>query len=185
MTLSTGTVLRAPWRILACVRAAGDGISASTLSVEISSSGSSRPTVSPTFFIQREIVPSAIDSPICGITTSTAMVFPHSGCSSIPAHRARGSYDNAVFHPGLNREFQHNECRMLNAEPKNEERGDIARFPFCVLPCCIQHSAFVVFGCISSATAPSPRRPASPCWGGGSLRAEARKARVYRARRPA
>ena len=44
--------------------AAGDGISASTLSVEISNNGSSRSTVSPTFLIQRPIVPSAIDSPI-------------------------------------------------------------------------------------------------------------------------
>ena len=50
------------------IPAAGDGISASTLSVEISNSGSSRPTTSPTFLIQRTIVPSAIDSPIWGIT---------------------------------------------------------------------------------------------------------------------
>ena len=54
--------------------AAGDGISASILSVEISNSGSSRSTLSPTFLIQRTIVPSAIDSPICGITTSVAML---------------------------------------------------------------------------------------------------------------
>ena len=53
--------------------AAGDGISASTLSVEISNNGSSRSTVSPTFFIQRTIVPSAMDSPIWGIVTSVAM----------------------------------------------------------------------------------------------------------------
>jgi hypothetical protein len=51
----------------------GEGISASTLSVEISNRGSSRWTVSPTCFIHRVIVPSAIDSPICGITTSTRM----------------------------------------------------------------------------------------------------------------
>jgi len=44
--------------------AAGDGISASTLSVEISNSGSSRSTSSPIFLIQRTMVPSAIDSPI-------------------------------------------------------------------------------------------------------------------------
>src|SRR5688500_6369400 len=49
--------------------AAGDGISASTLSVEISNNGSSRSTVSPTFLIQRTTVPSATDSPIWGITT--------------------------------------------------------------------------------------------------------------------
>jgi hypothetical protein len=49
--------------------APGEGISASTLSVEISNSGSSRSTASPTFLIHRTIVPSAIDSPIWGITT--------------------------------------------------------------------------------------------------------------------
>jgi hypothetical protein len=65
----TGTV--SPSFTLISVRtpAPGDGISASTLSVEISNSGSSRSTVSPTFLIQRTMVPSAIDSPIWGITT--------------------------------------------------------------------------------------------------------------------
>ena len=60
-------------RISDSTPAAGDGISASTLSVEISKSGSSRSTLSPTFLIQRTMVPSAIDSPICGITTSVAI----------------------------------------------------------------------------------------------------------------
>jgi hypothetical protein len=50
--------------------ALGAGISASTLSVEISKIGSSRLMESPTFFIQRESVPSAIDSPIWGMITS-------------------------------------------------------------------------------------------------------------------
>ena len=54
-------------RISASTPAAGDGISASTLSVEISKIGSSRLTSSPTFFSHRESVPSAIDSPICGM----------------------------------------------------------------------------------------------------------------------
>ena len=53
--------------------AAGDGISASTLSVVISKSGSSRSTWSPTFLIQRTIVPSAIDSPIWGMTMGVGM----------------------------------------------------------------------------------------------------------------
>ena len=56
-------------RDLERVPAAGEGISASTLSVEISKSGSSRSTVSPIFLIHRTMVPSAIDSPIWGITT--------------------------------------------------------------------------------------------------------------------
>src|SRR6476646_6235387 len=72
-TLFTGTVSPSLTRISETTPAAGDGISASTLSVEISNSGSSRSTLSPTFLIQRTIVPSAIDSPICGITTSVAI----------------------------------------------------------------------------------------------------------------
>jgi hypothetical protein len=39
--------------------------------------GSSRFTSSPTFFSQRESVPSAIDSPIWGITTSTRATASH------------------------------------------------------------------------------------------------------------
>ena len=54
--------------------AAGDGISASTLSVEISNSGSSRSTWSPILRIQRTTVPSVTDSPIWGMTTLTGMV---------------------------------------------------------------------------------------------------------------
>ena len=49
---------------------AGEGISASTLSVEISKRGSSRCTVSPGFFNHLVMVPSKIDSPICGMMTS-------------------------------------------------------------------------------------------------------------------
>jgi hypothetical protein len=52
------------------VPAAGDGISVSTLSVEISNSGSSRSTRSPGFFNHFVKVPSTILSPIWGITTS-------------------------------------------------------------------------------------------------------------------
>jgi hypothetical protein len=69
-TLFTSTVSPSLARISVITPAAGEGISASTLSVEISKSGSSRSIVSPTFLIQRTIVPSATDSPICGITTS-------------------------------------------------------------------------------------------------------------------
>src|SRR5674476_1126205 len=49
----------------------GAGISASTLSVLISNIGSSRFTASPTFFNHFDSVPSAIDSPIWGMMTST------------------------------------------------------------------------------------------------------------------
>ena len=83
-TLFTGTVSPSLTRISDTTPAAGDGISASTLSVEISNSGSSRSTFSPTFLIQRTIVPSAIDSPICGITTSVAIF--NSQLSSLNSH---------------------------------------------------------------------------------------------------
>ncbi len=66
----TLTVAPSLARISESVPATGDGISASTLSVEISNSGSSRATVSPTFFSHFVIVPSVIDSPICGMGTS-------------------------------------------------------------------------------------------------------------------
>ena len=52
------------------VPATGEGISASTLSVEISKMGSSRATVSPTFLSHLVMVPSVMDSPICGMRTS-------------------------------------------------------------------------------------------------------------------
>ena len=49
--------------------ATGEGISASTLSVEISKRGSSTSTRSPARFSHLVMVPSKMDSPICGITT--------------------------------------------------------------------------------------------------------------------
>ncbi len=55
------------------VPAAGLGTSVSTLSVEISSSGSSASTCSPSCLSHRVSVPSETETPICGITTSTAV----------------------------------------------------------------------------------------------------------------
>src|SRR4029077_5695764 len=83
-TVFTSTV--SPSLNLTSVRvpAAGDGISASTLSVEISKSGSSRSTRSPTFLSHFVIVPSAMDSPICGITTSVLIFSPHRGTLLLP-----------------------------------------------------------------------------------------------------
>ncbi len=53
------------------VPAAEDGISESTLSVPISNNISSSSMDSPTDFRHSKIVPSVMDSPILGITTST------------------------------------------------------------------------------------------------------------------
>src|SRR4051812_42140231 len=94
--LLTGTVSPSLALIAVSTPDAGDGISASTLSVEISNSGSSRSTASPTFLIHRTIVPSAIDSPICGISTGVDMRNPcwlpaagyRSGSGRAPARRS-------------------------------------------------------------------------------------------------
>ncbi len=63
-TALTATVSPSWCRISVITPAAGEGTSVSTLSVETSRSGSSRPIVSPTFFNHLTIVPSAMDSPI-------------------------------------------------------------------------------------------------------------------------
>jgi hypothetical protein len=69
----------------------GAGISASTLSVEISKIGSSRLTSSPTFLSQRESVPSAMLSPIWGMMTSTrATVSSSVWCGAPEARSGRG-----------------------------------------------------------------------------------------------
>src|SRR5258707_9664391 len=73
-TVWIGTVLPSPTLISFSTPAEGEGISASTLSVEISNSGSSRSTLSPGFFSHFVIVPSKMLSPIWGITMSTAMI---------------------------------------------------------------------------------------------------------------
>jgi hypothetical protein len=75
-TVLIGTVCPSATRISVRVPATGAGISASTLSVEISKMGSSRLTLSPTFFSHLVIVPSAIDSPIWGMMISVAIPPP-------------------------------------------------------------------------------------------------------------
>src|SRR5690349_118748 len=74
-TVLMGTVWPSLTLISFSTPADGDGISASTLSVEISKSGSSRSTLSPGFFSHLVMVPSKMLSPIWGITTSAAMSF--------------------------------------------------------------------------------------------------------------
>src|ERR1700688_766643 len=69
-TVWMGTVLPSATLISFSTPADGDGISASTLSVEISNNGSSRSTLSPGFLSHFVIVPSNMLSPICRITTS-------------------------------------------------------------------------------------------------------------------
>ena len=68
-----GTVCPSGTLISFSTPAEGEGISASTLSVEISNSGSSRSTLSPGFFSHLVMVPSKMLSPIWGMTTSTGI----------------------------------------------------------------------------------------------------------------
>src|SRR6202453_4061410 len=72
-TVLIWTVVPACTLISESTPAAGEGISASTLSVEISKRGSSCCTASPGFFNHLVMVPSKIDSPIWGMITSVGM----------------------------------------------------------------------------------------------------------------
>src|SRR6266849_6046916 len=103
-SVCTGTVCPSCTLISATTPAAGAGISASTLSVEISKSGSSRLTVSPTFLSHLLKVPSAMDSPIWGMSTSTRAI----GSPSVRRQPAGGLYD--VFRL---RQHEVLECRRV------------------------------------------------------------------------
>src|SRR5207245_8678327 len=98
-TVLTGTVSPSFTLTSANVPAAGAGISASTLSVEISKIGSSRATLSPGFLSQRVRVPSAMLSPIWGMMTSTRSVCSFSRRLSI-ATRAQPRDVQRRLHPG-------------------------------------------------------------------------------------
>jgi hypothetical protein len=76
----TWTVASASTRIFTSVPVAGEGTSASTLSVDTSTRGSSAVTVSPTCLSHSSTVPSVTDSPMAGIVISTVVV-----CVAIPA----------------------------------------------------------------------------------------------------
>ena len=67
ITAPTRTVSPSPAEILTSLPSNGEGISALTLSVTTSTSGSSRFTKSPSCFSQWSTVPSVTDSPSCGI----------------------------------------------------------------------------------------------------------------------
>ena len=70
ITCPTLTVSPSSARIFVTIPAAGEGTSASTLSVDISTIVSSSPIVSPSEQCHSRIVPSVTDSPISGMTTS-------------------------------------------------------------------------------------------------------------------
>ena len=78
-TVPTSTVSSSSTKISDKTPEIGEGTSESTLSVETSSKGSSTATWSPTFFSQRETVPSVTDSPRAGISMSCAIIINLSG----------------------------------------------------------------------------------------------------------
>src|ERR1700688_10032 len=71
---------------------AGAGISASTLSVEISKSGSSRWALSPRFFYHFVIIPSTLESPIWGMMMSVGMISFHTAMVRDTGPDANGYY---------------------------------------------------------------------------------------------
>src|SRR2546425_6321743 len=112
-TVCTGTVCPCCTLTSARTPAAGAGISASTLSVEISNSGSSRLTGSPTFLSHLLNVPSAMDSPIWGMSTSTRAI----GSPSVRRQPAGGFHD--VF-----RLRQHEVLERRRIRQRHVVRGD-------------------------------------------------------------
>ncbi len=88
-TVPTSTVSPSPTAISTRVPADGAGISASTLSVEISRMGSSRSTASPTCLSHFETVPSAMDSPIWGMGTSIRATLDHSAMFAVGRREAQ------------------------------------------------------------------------------------------------
>ena len=97
-TVLMPTVVPSCTRISPSVPATGDGISVSTLSVEISNSGSSRSTLSPGFFNHFVKVPSTMLSPIWGMMTSI-INSPFHG-RTLARNRGRGRRQPGRDQPG-------------------------------------------------------------------------------------
>src|SRR6266487_1862394 len=131
----TGTVCPCCTLISVSTPAVGDGISASTLSVEISNNGSSRFTSSPSFLSHLLKVPSAIDSPIWGMRTSTRAI----ESPSIRREPSCGLHD--ILRLGQHEIFQSRRIRQRHVvrshphdgavQPREgllvDARGDLAR----------------------------------------------------------
>ena len=89
-TAPTLTVSPSAAWILTTVPLAGEGTSASTLSVEISTRVSSASTESPSCLCHSRTVPSVTDSPICGRVTCTVVLTAialNSDCSALPGRK--------------------------------------------------------------------------------------------------
>src|SRR2546425_3544047 len=96
-SVCTGTVCPSCTLISASTPAAGAGISASTLSVEISNSGSSRFTASPSCLSHLLKVPSAMASPIWGMRTSMRAIMSPRGAVGCQLSACRRPTADSVF----------------------------------------------------------------------------------------
>ena len=92
-TLPTSTVSPSAAWIFTTVPDGGAGTSASTLSVEISTSVSSSATSSPSCLCHSRMVPSETDSPIAGMTTSTVVL---TAMSRLRPYRVRAAIPACV-----------------------------------------------------------------------------------------
>jgi hypothetical protein len=115
-TVLMPTVLPSSTSTSDSVPAAGEGISVSTLSVEISNSGSSRSTCSPGFLSHLVSVPSTMLSPIWGITTSVMDQF------SLSAARTGASYS-----------ISQSKTRPKCAAKVRETSSSVTRTPSCAM----------------------------------------------------
>src|SRR5262249_30762474 len=123
-TVLTCTVAPAATLISLRTPAAGAGISASTLSVEISKRGSSRCTLSPGCLSHLVMVPSKIDSPIWGMTTSVGMEpFPRmrTGWLVTRNYKSGETYSNRKQGSNLPRRHGDRESRIF---PKTSTHFD-------------------------------------------------------------
>src|SRR6476660_2541696 len=85
ITAPTATVSPSPANCSVRTPATGDGTSTLTLSVSRLAIGSSAATASPGFFNHCASVPSVIDSPSAGTSTSVAIGYPYSAAAAVVA----------------------------------------------------------------------------------------------------
>ena len=119
----TSTVSPSATRTSARTPPAGDGISASTLSVEISRIGSSRSTGSPGRFSHLDTVPSAMDSPIWGIGTSMRDTNPAPVGSVRPSVLCGGSRIGVSTLQGNGSRPPHRPARAGSSPPGDRRRA--------------------------------------------------------------
>src|ERR1700693_4864309 len=126
----TGNVCPSAATSFAIRPAPGDGISVSTLSVEISTSGWSSMAPSPSLTSHFVIVPSTTLSPICGIVTSIAISIRRQASDRF--HDFVGVGQNEIFERRTERDVGIYGCDAAHRTVKilervlHDDRGDLA-----------------------------------------------------------